>query len=257
MLPKTHYLHGDIKDIDPRFTLLTVIAIIFMCSFIHLLIYKFLFKSICVSKFKELASSEYNIDNLIKNEISNNKKLELEDFDKFYKLLQDISNRNEVDRFFNNMVLNLNDNGDNDLGKYLLIYDIYVYFEEYIYLDDINRILIKKYFNEIIQGNNKLTNTFIAFLDTNERRLIKPYHEELPFYNQIPNEKLENYKIINENIGDILKNINKSIIKYSGTFYPFSFIADTKEENIFFDAIYTLADKILYYYKMIYNIINR
>jgi hypothetical protein len=279
MLPKTHYLHGDIKDIDPRFTLLTVIGIIFMCSFIHLLIYKFLFKSICVSKFKQLASSEYNIDNLIKNEISNNKKLELEDFDKFYKLLQDISNRNEVDRFFNNMVLNLNDNGDNDLGKYLLIYDIYVYFEEYIYLDDINRILIKKYFNEIIKGNNRLTNTFIAFLDTNERRLIKPYHEELPFYNQIPNEKLENYKIINENIGDILKNINKSIIKYSGTFYPFlfttiyiiliciynlicvyvifSFIADTKEENIFFDAIYTLADKILYYYKMIYNIINR
>jgi hypothetical protein len=279
MLPKTHYLHGDIKDIDPRFTLLTVIGIIFMCSFIHLLIYKFLFKSICVSKFKQLASSESNIDNLIRNEISNNKKIELEDFDKFYKLLQDISNRNEVDTFFNNMVLNLNDTGDSDLGKYLLIYDIYVYFEEYIYLDDINRVLIKKYFNEIIKGNNRLTNTFIAFLDTNERRLIKPYHEDLPFYNQIPNEKLENYKIINENIGDILKNINKSIIKYSGTFYPFlfttiyiiliciynlicvyvifSFIADTKEENIFFDAIYTLADKILYYYKMIYNIINR
>ena len=279
MLAKTHYLHGDIKDIDPRFTLLTVIGIIFMCSFIHLLIYKFLFKSICLSKFKQLSSSESNIDNLIRNEISNNKKLELKDFDNFYKLLQDISNRNEVDTFFNNMVLDLNDTGDSDLGKYLLIYDIYVYFEEYIYLDDKNRDSINKYFNEIITGEKRLTKTFISYLDTNERRLIKQYHEELPFYNQIPNEKLENYKIINENIGDILKNINKSIIKYSGTFYPFlftsiyiiiififnlicvyvifSFIADTKEENIFFDAIYTLADKILYYYKMIYNIINR
>ena len=280
MLPKTHYLHGDVKDIDPRFTLLTVIAIIFMCSFIHLLIYKFLFKSICVSKFKYLAASESNIDNLIKRQLSNNKKLELEDFDKFYRLLQDISNRNEVDTFFNNMVLDLNDTGDSNLGKYLLIYNIYVYFEEYIYLDDNNRDSIKLYFIEIIEGKNiRLTKTFISFLDTNERRLIKQYHEELPFYNQIPNEKLENYKKINENIGDILKNINKSIIKYSGTFYPFlftsiyiiliciynlicvyvifSFIADTKEENIFFDAIYTLADKILYYYKMIYNIINR
>ena len=279
MFPKTHYLHGDIKDIDPRFTLLTIIGLIFMCSFIHLLIYKFLFKSICVSKFKELASSETNIDNLIKNEITKKNKIEIETFNKFYKLLEDISNRNEVDTFLNNMVLELQDAENSDLGKYLLIYDVYIYFEEYIYMDDINKILIKKYFDEIIKGNNRLTNTFIAFLDTNERRLIKPYHEELPFYNQIPNQKLENFKIINENIGDILKNINKSIIKYSGTFYPFlftsiyiilifiynlmciyvifAFIADTKEENIFFDAIYKLADKILYYYKMIYNIINR
>ena len=276
MFPKTHYLHGDIKDIDPRFTLLTIIGLIFMCSFIHLLIYKFLFKSICVSKFKELASSETNIDNLIKNEITKKNKIEIETF---YKLLEDISNRNEVDTFLNNMVLELQDAENSDLGKYLLIYDVYIYFEEYIYMDDINKILIKKYFDEIIKGENRLTNTFIAFLDTNERRLIKPYHEELPFYNQIPNQKLEYFKIINENIGDILKNINKSIIKYSGTFYPFlftsiyiilifiynlmciyvifAFIADTKEENIFFDAIYKLADKILYYYKMIYNIINR
>ena len=285
-LPKTHLLYGDIKDIDPRFTLLTVIGLIFICSFIHLLIYRFLFKSVCINKYKDLNKSEKSIDELISNEFSN-KTQDTELNAQFYKLLEDTSKRNEIDTFFNNMVLDMQNSDNSNLGQFLLIYDIYIYFEDYLYLNDIKKVEIKKYFDRLIKSktnggdtkdDKKPGKTFVSFLDTNERRLIKPYHEELPFYNQIPSEKLDYFKVINENIGDILKNINKSIIKYSGTFYPFLFttiyiilicfynllcvyiifayIADTKKENIFFEAMYNFVDKILYIYNTIYNIIN-
>jgi hypothetical protein len=274
---KYYILLGNIKDIDPKFTLLTIIAIIFTCSFIHLLIYKFLFKSICISKFKEINLYEQSIDTLIKNEISKNKQ-DLDFSDNFYKLLTDTTKRNEIDTIFANMVSDLQEGQPNNLGEFLLIYDIYIYFEDYIYINDKKKFQIKKFFDEMIKGEIP-RHSFISFLDTNERRLIKPYHEELPFYNQIPSDKLENYKAINTNISEIIVNINKSIIKYSGTFYPFLFtciyiiviciynfislymifkyISENKQEDLFPQFIYTMADKFVEVSNIIYNLFNK
>jgi hypothetical protein len=274
---KYFLLVGTIKDIDPNFTLLTIIAIIFISSFVHLLIYKFLFKSICLNKFKEINVYEENIDNQFKNILSS--------FDqddeyntKFYNILTDTTKRSEIDTIFQNKVLELQDDTKNNLTQFLLIYDIYIYFEEFIYINDKKREDIKKYFDELNKGNIP-PYSFISFLDINERKLIKPYHEDLPFYKQIPIDKIETYKKINDTIGDLLANINKSIIKYSGTFYPFlftciyiiiiciynfvcvylilSFISGSKNEELFPPFIYTMADKFMDVSRIIYNLFNK
>ena len=274
---KYYLLIGTIKDIDPNFTLLTTIAIIFVCSFVHLLIYKFLFKSICLNKYKEINLYEENIDNQIKNILSTFDQDE-EYNTTFYNLLTDTTKRSEIDTIFQNKVLELQDDTKNNLTQFLLIYDIYIYFEEFIYLSDVKKIYIKKYFDELNKGNIP-SNSFISFLDINERKLIKPYHEDLPFYKQIPTDKIENYKKINDTIGDLLANINKSIIKYSGTFYPFlftciyiiiiciynfvcvylilSFIAGSKNEELFPAFIYKMADKFMDVSRIIYNLFNK
>jgi hypothetical protein len=274
---KYYLLIGTIKDIDPDFTLLTIIAIIFVCSFVHLLIYKFLFKSICLNKYKEINVYEESIDNQIKNILSTFDQDE-EYNTKFYNLLTDTTKRSEIDTIFQNKVLELQDDTKNNLTQFLLIYNIYIYFEEFIYLSDVKKIYIKKYFDELNKGNIP-SNSFISFLDINERKLIKPYHEDLPFYKQIPTDKIENYKKINDTIGDLLANINKSIIKYSGTFYPFlftciyiiiiciynficvylilSFISGSKNEELFPAFIYKMADKFMDVSRIIYNLFNK
>jgi len=138
---KYYLLIGTIKDIDPDFTLLTIIAIIFVCSFVHLLIYKFLFKSICLNKYKEINVYEESIDNQIKNILSTFDQDE-EYNTKFYNLLTDTTKRSEIDTIFQNKVLELQDDTKNNLTQFLLIYNIYIYFEEFIYLSDVKKIMI-------------------------------------------------------------------------------------------------------------------
>ena len=275
---KFYVFKGDIKDIDPKFTLLTVIAIIFMCSFFHLLIYKFLFKTICLNKFKECDKDETNIDDKLKKYLSSFKDIdEPSENTKFYNLLTDSTKKEEIDAKFQNMVLDLEEDRKSNLGKYLLIYDLYIYFQDYLYMDDKKKELIKDKFDEMMKGDTCKT-SFVSVMDLNERRLIKSYHQELPFYNQIPSEKSEYFKIIDTNIGDLLTSANKSIITYAGTFYPFLFtciyiliiciyniittyiilkhISDNKEEQIFPQFIYTMADKIIDIVNRIYNLFN-
>jgi hypothetical protein len=144
-------------------------------------------------------------------------------------------------------------------------------------MNDVKKAKIKENFDNMMASKDPPT-PFISLLDSNERRLIKPYHEELPFFSQIPSEKMEYFKIINEQIGDVIGVINKSIIKYSGTFYPFlftciyiliiciynfismyvifKFISDNKDEEIFPKFIYTMADKFLEVYDKIYSFFN-
>jgi hypothetical protein len=275
---KYYIFKGDIKDIDPKFTLLTVIAIIFVCSFVHLLIYKFLFKTVSLNKFKDIDKDETNIDDKLKNYLSRFKDTNDEtENTKFYTLLTDSTKKDEIDAKFQNMVLELEDNTNSNLGKYLLIYNLYIYFQDYLYMNDKKKELIKDKFDEMMKGNTSKT-SFISLMDLNERRLIKSYHQELPFYNQIPSEKIEYFKIIDTNIGDLFTSVNKSIITYAGTFYPFLFtciyiliiciyniittyiilkhISDNKEEQIFPQFIYTMADKIIDIVNIIYNLFN-
>jgi len=274
---KWYKLEGDIKDIDPKFSLLTIIGIIFAFSLVHLLIYKFLFKSVCLNKFKEIDNYESKIDETIKTALNSYKNNDPEFNAKFFNLLTDATKNNEIDTIFQNLTLELEEDNTNHLGKFLFIYDLYTYFQEYLYMNDVNKELIKTNFMNMMAGNNP-DKPFISLLDSNERRLIKPYHEELPFFKQIPTEKMEYFKIINEQIGDLLSTINKSIIKYSGTFYPFlftsiyiliicifnfisvyvifKFIADNKEEEIFPKFIYTMADKFIEVSNKIYSFFN-
>jgi hypothetical protein len=271
----THILHGDIKDIDPEFELLTIIGIIFMCSFIHLLIYKFLFKSVSLNKFKSINTYEIDIDTTIKNKL---KELSNENFNKFYSILEDPSKRSgELDIYFSKLVIELKSENNNNLLQYLIIYDIYMYFEENLFTSETKREEIKQYLVNIIENNDN-SNTFISLLDSNEKKLIKLYHEELPFYSQISPENLEYYKPINTNISETITYINKMIIKYTGTFFPFMmtciyifgiciyniicmyiifiFIISNKSQiQLYPDLIYKIGERYISICKYIYDMI--
>jgi hypothetical protein len=218
----THILHGNIKDIDPEFELLTIIGIIFVISFIHLLIYKFIFKSISYKKFKTLHAYEVIIDEEIISKLTQ-PKLSMIDFTKFYTLLKDPSKRIiEIDKIFANFIPTLSAEIPNNFIAYLLLYNIYMYFEEHLFTSEKKRVDIETYLTNIIQSKKEDNSpTFISFLDSNERKLIKLYHEELPFYSQISGDDLTYYKKINDNVASSIGAINKSILQYNGTFYPF------------------------------------
>ena len=276
---KFYILNGTIKDIDPNFTLLTLIAIIFGSTFIHLLIYKFLFKTVCFNGYKDANTSETNLDDTIKNYLSRFKNTnDATENEIFYKLLTDTTKKDEIDIKFQNMVVELQEEESiTNLGKFLLIYDLYIYFQDYLYITDDKNKIIQDYFNKMMQ-NEDPSITFISLLDLNERRLIKPSHEELPFYNQIPTDKIEYFKKINTDVGEIINKVNKSIIKYEGSFYPFLFtciyifiiciynfittyiilkyISDNKDEKIFPQFIYNIADKFIEISIRIYKLFN-
>jgi hypothetical protein len=216
-----YVLIGDINDIDDaKFSLLGVTAAVFIFSIIHLFYYKFLFKSISYGQYKTVNGYEENIDNLIKNVIKNDNS----SFDvSYFNLLKDSSKRKQIDDKISNEISDLNSaNNNNNLYAYLLIYDIYIYLEHNTHLNDIKRAEVQNYFDKIMQGATP-DNTFISFLDIKERKLIKPYHEDLPFYKNIPADKIEFFEPINENIAITISSINKNIISYSGTFNAFLF----------------------------------
>ena len=140
-------------------------------------------------------------------------------------------------------------------------------------MNDIYQYKIGVYLQLIAKLKNDETEvTFLSLLDSSNKRLIKLTHEDLSFYKNIPKDKIELFKPINNEVINIVTNINKSIITYSGTFIPFILIAvyiivifvyniiciyilfetihATKAKNLFPDYIYTITD----YYK---NFINK
>uniref|UniRef100_A0A6C0CF71 Uncharacterized protein n=1 Tax=viral metagenome TaxID=1070528 RepID=A0A6C0CF71_9ZZZZ len=215
-------LIGSINDIDDnQYSLLGVTAVIFAFSIIHLLYYKFLFKSISYKQYQNVNGFEETIDNLIGNVIKNDN----DSFDtSFFTVLKDSSKRKQIDNIITSELsdLDASNANNNNLYSYLLIYDIYMYLEHNTYLNDVKKAEVQDYFDKLMQGSTP-NNTFISFLDTNERKLIKPYHEELPFYRSIPQDKIEFFETINENIATTISSINKNIISYTGTFNAFLF----------------------------------
>ena len=162
------------------------------------------------------------------------------------------------------------------------MYNIYMYFEEYLYMNDITKDKIKRYFgidNDTTDENENALEpiTFIGLLDSNERKLLKSYHEELPFHSLIPKQYIDDYQPRTEEIAAAIASINKYIIKYSGTFFPFlitcvyifliciyniytlyiifKFINETESENIFLTFIYSLSHKYIYYLERLYSFI--
>ena len=268
----THVLSGELKDIDPKNQLMTILIIIFVSSFVHLLIYKLFFRNLTMNKYKDINNYETNVDIIIRKNLQPVSKGNDEDF---FDLLTDSSRRTEIDTILANKVNEI-DEATSDLAKYLFMYDIYMYFDEYSNINDIVRDELKNYFKI---GDKESTRTFISFLDANERKLIKLYHEDLPFYKQIPKEKLEKFQKINEKISQEIGIINKNIIKYTGTFYPFlfaciyiiliflfnvlctyilmDFVISTEKDELFISFIYTIAKKYKNIVLYIYNILKK
>ena len=276
----THILNGKISDIDVKYQILTIIGILFIFSILHLLIYKFLFKNVALSNFKTCNKFEKDVDdqinNIIETKYNNNTQCSV-----FFDLLSDTSKRNELDTLFSNKVKTIKTDTQDNIRKYLMMYNIYMYFEEYIYMNDVMKEKIKRYFGisskEEEQDAAITTDiTFIGLLDSNERKLMKVYHEDLQFHNLISKDYLEDYQKINEEILLTVNNINNYIIKYSGTFFPFlitciyifiicfyniytlyilfQFIKETENDNIFISIIYKFGNKYIYYCDWLYSL---
>jgi hypothetical protein len=158
-----------------------------------------------------------------------------------------------------------------------------MYFEEYLYMNDVMKDKIKKYFgisNDLDKADKDDKEveqiSFIGLLDSNERKLLKAYHEDLPFHKLVSKDYIEDYQKITEDITSAINSINKYIIKYTGTFFPFlitciyicliciyniytlyilfKFIIKTEEDDMFMTFIYTFSHKYIYYCEYIYSI---
>jgi hypothetical protein len=277
----THVINGSISDIDPKYQLLSLIVILFIFSITHLLIYKFLFKNMAISNYKSITNFENNVDKEIKTIIDKNYNYN-DECNTFFNLLTDASKRNELDTLFSNKIKNIKkDDNNNNIRKYLMMYNIYMYFENYLYMNDIMKDKIKIFFginkyNEEKDPKYMADINFIGLLDSNERKLLKAYHEDLPFHSLISKDNLEDYQVINEQIATTIATINKNIIKYQGTFFPFlitciyiiiicfynvytlyvifKFISDTETDMIFMPFIYSLSSRYISYCDRIYSL---
>ena len=279
MMRYTHILKGTLADIDSKYQILSIIGLLLVFSTIHLLIYKYFFKNMAISNFKTINNFEKDVDERISNIIQKDYN-NTDECSKFFDLLSDTSKRNELDSLFATKVKTIKVDSENNLRKYLMMYNIYMYFEEYLYMNDVMKEKIKNYFGiskEEDEEGNELNNdtTFVGLLDSNERKLLKLYHEDLPFHSFISKEYLEEYQKINEDISTTINNINKYIIKYTGTFFPFlitciyifiiciyniytlyilfKFVLETEPDNIFITFIYTFSHKYIFYCDKIYS----
>lgn len=273
----THKLVGTIKDIDPDADLMKIILLIFGLSLVHIIIYKILLKGVAINQYKKIDAFENNIDKIIKDyiDLSSPAKYTNED-KKFYDLLNDSTKIEEINSFFQNKLNTLNSDGS-DIGKYILIYDLYNYYSTYLLMNDVNHYKIGSYLQLISKNDNdKEEITFLSLLDANNKKLIKLYHEDLSFYKNIPKDKIELFKPINNEVVNIISSINKLIITYSGTFAPFIMMSayiiiifiynifsvyllfeaihESKSKNLFPDFVYTISD---YYKKFINRLLER
>jgi len=223
------FLKGNIYDIDNKGTYLIIIAILIIYSIIHFAIYKIFFKQFIYIPYREIDNKEIEIDNkiaeyiLIKTQNNNNEITILVD-DNFFDILFDFSRIDELNTIFLNGI-NSN-NADGCLEQKIIIYNLYMYLREYVTFDNNMQNYFKEYCTTL--GNNKPlykgTNnhiTFLSLLNNNEIKMIKKYHEELDFYNNISNENIEYYNILNKNIDKKIKEINSYIITYNKTIIPF------------------------------------
>ena len=269
----THKFIGNIKEIDPDADLMQLIVLIFGISIVHVLIYRFILKNAGLSQCKQINEYEAILDNKIKDYIKNSSPVEYtEEDNKFYELLIDTTKYDEINSFFEKKINDLSEKGS-DIGKYMLIYDLYNFFSNYITINDVYQYKIGVYLRLIkkLDSDKDDDITFIGLLDHSNKRLIKLSHEDLSFYKNIPKNKIELFKPINNEVVNIISEINKKIISYTGSFTPFVIIAiyiiiifiynviciyilfeavhATKPKNLFPDMIYRITD----YYKYFIN----
>ena len=221
-------LKGSIYDIDKEGSVLIIFVIIFIYSIIHLFLYKFVFKPLVYIPYKNYNIQEENVDKLlediilIKTLVSSSNEIIVDN--DFFNILFDLTRIDELNTIFLNGIKDNNASGC--LEQKIIIYDLYIYLKEHISFDNKRQQEFKEYCTSTVANKpiNPDTNkkvTFISLLNNSEVRMIQKYHEELEFYNNIPNENIEYYNILNKKINNKLKNINENIITYNKTLVPF------------------------------------
>ena len=73
------------------------------------------------------------------------------------------------------------------------------------------------------KNENGMDITFISLLNNNEIKMIKKYNEDLPYFNDIPDEHLEYFNEHNKRINYKMKDINTNILIKNSTSIPFFF----------------------------------
>ena len=221
-------LKGSIYDIDKEGAILIIFIIIFIYSIIHLSFYNLLFKPLVYTPYKNYNIQEEKVDKLlddiilIKTLLSSKNEIIVDN--DFFDILFDSTRIDELNTIYLNGIKDNNSSGC--LEQKIIIYDLYIYLKEHISFDSKRQNDFKEYCTS--DFNNKPTNTetnkkitFISLLNNSEVRMIKKYHEDLDFYNNIPNENIEYYNKLNKNINEKLKKINENIITYNKTLLPF------------------------------------
>ena len=217
---------GTLDAIDPTKLFLIVIGILILYSFIHLMIFKFLFKTYVYIPYKNVEIMETEVDKMLAEIIlirANDDTNSIISDDNFFELLFDASKIDKINEIFYNGIITR----DNSkcLEQKVIIYNLYCYLREYTTFDEEMRTLFKKYC--ISDENNKPFDergnkvTFISLLSAGETKMMRKYHDELPFVNQIPDKHLDFFNEFNKRIGKKVKDINMKIINYTKTSIPF------------------------------------
>lgn len=227
MMDKTFV--GDLTNIDKNNLFLGILVVIIIYSVIHLMIYKLIFKKYVYIPYKQLDKREEEIDSKIAEYILiRNQEGEILVDNNFFKILYDPSRIDELNEIFEKGI----ETEDNEkcLEQKIIIYNIYNYFREYIVFDSKMQETFKDYCTS--EANNKpietidsstkekIKTTFLSLLDNDQIKIIKKYNEELPYYNNIADDKLEFFNELNENISNKLDSINKLIIVNTNTSLP-------------------------------------
>jgi len=218
---------GNLYNIDVTGLLLSIIGIIIIYSFFHLMLYKILYKQFVYIPYKELNDKENKVDDKIAQYIliySEGENKEILTDDNFFDIIYDLTRIEELNTIFMNGIKN--NNKDNCLEQKIIIYDIYMYLREYVVFDNSMKNKFKEYCTTTTENkpnydntNNKIT--FLSLLNNNEVKMIKKYHEELAFFNEIPDDKIEYYNELNKSINNKIKEINVEIITHNKTLIPF------------------------------------
>jgi len=197
--------------------------------------YKYVFRNLVFRPYKRLNEEEKEIDKIIDNYIliigsegeDENDKILIDN--NFFELLFDASRIDELNNFFF-MEIN-NKDPKKCLIQKIIIYNLYNYFNDYLIFDEDTQELFKKYcsnnyenkplFNSDDSDPDGLKTTFISLINRSETKLIRKYHEELPYNDNISDENLEFYNKINKQVDKAINEINGKIITYNKTSLPF------------------------------------
>ena len=211
---------GNFNDIDNKQIYLSMIILLIIYSFIHLLIFKYFFKPYVYIPYKTINVEETEIDKLIASYIivkteENDKPKKIIKFNDLFELLYDASKIEELSDYFLKEIKN--ENADGCLEQKIIIYNLYEYLRKYVIFDDVFKNKFKTYCSTL---ENK-TITFISMLKNDEINIISNYHEELNFINKLDDKSIEFYNILNADVSKKLKEINKIIITHNKTTLPF------------------------------------
>jgi len=221
---------GSIYDLDEHLIYILMIGLLLVYSFIHLSIFKFLFKPYVYVPYFNVDKDEKEVDDLINDYISINdeKTGDRLSNDDFFELLFDAT---KIDKLNDDL---LNDIKTKDASRCLqqkiIIYDLYQYLRQYINFDDefkkiFKNFCISKYdettFRKIKKDDKEYYITFLSMLNYNEVKIISNFHEDLNLVNLLKDEDIEYYNKLNTDISKNINIINKRIIKHNKTTLPF------------------------------------